>query len=204
MFHIIQREEKYFESFKEMTEQINSAAGVLVKLFDDIGNAGQYADELGQIERRCDEQAHGVLRRVNKSFITPMDREDIFALVNALDTVVDRIEETAARVVMYGVAESTPAMQDLAGILAQTAAATGRSVAMLPTNEGLIESLVEVHNLETKANALFRAGVRELFAECSDPLTIIKRKEIYETLEASIASCDLAANVLEGAALKNT
>src|ERR687883_247692 len=103
MFKILPREEKYFELFDQMAEKIHFAAGVLVKLFGDMANAGQYATQLSEVEHEADGITHEVLKRLNKSFITPIDREDIHALISAMDTVVDLIESVAARVIMYGV-----------------------------------------------------------------------------------------------------
>jgi uncharacterized protein len=203
MFGILPREEKYFELFNEMARLINAAGQALIKLFDDVANAERYADELQKIEHQCDEITHDVLKRLNKSFITPIDREDIHALTSALDTVVDLMEGTAARVIMYGVKESTPAMQELARLLSETAAVLGRSVAKLNSNEGLLDSLVEVHNLESKADSIYREAMRELFAENSDALAVLKSKEIYEKLESAIDACEGAANVVENITLKN-
>jgi predicted phosphate transport protein (TIGR00153 family) len=203
MFSIIPREEKYFKMFNEMAGLVDGAAQTLVRLFEDMADAERYAEELHTIEHKCDELTHEVLRRLNKSFITPIDREDIHALISALDTVVDLMEGTAARIIMYGVKESTPAMRELAHLLAETAAVLGRSVAMLNSTEGLLDSLVEVHNLEAKGDGLYRTAVKELFAGNTDALGVLKCKEIYEKLENAIDACEGAANVLEGITLKN-
>jgi uncharacterized protein len=203
MFGILPREEKYFELFNEMARLIDVAGKALISLFDDMANAERIALELQTIEHQCDEITHDVLKRLNKSFITPIDREDIHALTNALDTVVDLMEGTAARVIMYGITESTPAMQELARLLSETAAVLGRSVAKLNSNEGLLDSLVEVHNLESKGDGIYRKAMRELFSENSDTLAILKCKEIYEKLENAIDACEGAANVVENITLKN-
>lgn len=203
MFSIIPREEKYFELFNEMSASIDAAGQTLVKLFEDIANAERYAEEMSRMEHKCDELTHDVLTRLNKSFITPIDREDIHALITALDTVVDLMEGTAARVIMYGVKESTAAMQELARLLAETAGALGRSVAKLNSTEGLLDSLVEVHELETKGDGLYRKAMTELFAGDTDARGVIKCKEIYEKLENAIDACEGAANVLENITLKN-
>lgn len=203
MFSIIPREEKYFELFNEMAGLIDVAGNTLVKLFDDTANAERYAQELQEIEHKCDELTHDVLKRLNKSFITPIDREDIHALISALDTVVDLMEGTAARVIMYGVKETTPAMKELSRLLAETAAVLGRSVAKLNSNEAILDSLVEVHDLESKGDGIYRKAVTELFAENTDALGILKCKELYEKLESAIDACEGAANVLENITLKN-
>jgi hypothetical protein len=203
MFGIIPREEKYFELFNEMSGLIDVAGRTLVKLFDDTANAGRYAGELQAIEHQCDELTHDVLKRLNKSFITPIDREDIHALIKAMDTVVDLMEGTAARIIMYGIKESTPAMQELSRLLAETARVLGQSVARLNSTEGLMDSLLEVHTLESKGDGIYRKAVTELFAENTDALGIIKCKEIYEKLENAIDACEDAANVVENIMLKN-
>lgn len=203
MFSIIPREEKYFALFNEMAGLIDAASRTLVKLFDDTANAARYAEELHAIEHQCDELNHDVVKRLNKSFITPIDREDIHALVSALDSVVDLIEGTAARVIMYGVKESTPAMRELSRLLAETAAALARSVGKLNSNEAIIDSLLEVHSLESKGDGIYRKAMTELFAENTDALGVLKCKEVYEKLENAIDACEGAANVLENITLKN-
>jgi uncharacterized protein len=203
MFNIIPREEKYFELFDQMAEKMNLAAAVLIRLFDDIASAEQYAAELGAVEHEADEITHEVLKRLTKSFITPIDREDIHSLISAMDTVVDLIESVAARVIMYGVREATPAMRELAGVLAETASATGRSVLKIHSHEDMTENIVEVHNLEAKGDAMFRSAMRELFAGSTDALNIMKCKEVYERLESAIDACEGAANVVENIKLKN-
>lgn len=203
MFHIIPRDEKYFGAFKGMAELINRAARSLVELFDDISNAESRAESLREIERQCDEMAHDVLKRVNKSFVTPIDREDIFALANALDTIADEIELTAACVVMYGLGKTPPAMKEMAGVLAEATSATSDSVAMLSSAEELTESLPRIRALSSKGNAIYRRAIRELFAGNNDTLEVLKQKEVYEIIEAAIQGCDAASNILEGIALKN-
>ncbi|MFP5264928.1 MAG: DUF47 domain-containing protein [Blastocatellia bacterium] len=203
MFSIIPREEKYFDLFNEMAAMVDGAGRALVAMFDDMADARRYAEELRMIERKCDELTREVLKRLNKSFITPIDREDIHALISALDTVVDLMEGTAARVIMYGVEESTPDMRELARLLAETAGVLGRSVAKLQSNEGVLDSLLEVHSLESKGDELYRKAVRELFASSTDALGVIKCKEIYEKLENAIDACEGAADVLENITLKN-
>ena len=204
MFKFLPKEEKYFELFDRMADQINIAAAMLIKLFDDIGNVERHAEELKRIEHQADELSHDVMKRLNKSFITPIDREDIHALISAMDTVVDSIEGVAARAVMYGVTESTPAMKELTRILAETATATGRAVAKMQSHEDMADLIVEVHTLEAQGDVVYRKAVRELFAQTSDALTVLKDKEIYEKLESAIDACEVAANVLENIRIKNS
>jgi uncharacterized protein len=204
MFNLLPRDEKYFDLFDKMAERINQASAVLMQLFDDTANAERYADELRTIEHQADEIAHDVLKRLNKSFVTPIDREDIHALINAMDTVVDMIESVAARVIMYGVKDSTPAMKELSRILAETSAATGRAVAQMHSHKDMADLIIEVHDLEAKGDAVYRAAVRELFAKNSDALTVMKCKEVYEKLEAAIDACEDASNVLENIRIKNS
>jgi uncharacterized protein Yka (UPF0111/DUF47 family) len=104
---------------------------------------------------------------------------------------------------MYGVKESTPAMKELSRLLAETASVLGRSVAKLNSNEAILDSLVEVHDLESKGDGVYRKAMTELFAESTDALGILKCKEVYEKLESAIDACEGAANVLESITLKN-
>ncbi|HEY7915249.1 MAG TPA: DUF47 family protein [Blastocatellia bacterium] len=203
MFRLIQREEKYFELFREMASRIDSAASTLKTLFDNMADAAKLADELYEIEHQCDDISHQVLRRLNKSFVTPIDREDIYALINALDTIVDLIEETSARVIIYGLTESTPAMRELASLLKNAAAATSHAVSNISDDGDVEGRLAEVHRLEGESDAVFRKAMRELFAADHNPIEVMKRKDMYERLEAAIDACEEAANVIENIKLKN-
>lgn len=204
MFNLIPRDEKYFELFDKMAERINEAAAVLVELFENIANAETYAENLKAIEHQADEIAHDVLKRLNKSFVTPIDREDIHSLISAMDTVVDMIESVSARVIMYGVRESTPAMKELSRVLAETSQATGRAVATMHSHDDMADLIIEVHALEARGDTIYRAAVRELFEGNSDALAVMKSKEVYEKLEAAIDACEDASNVLENIRIKNS
>jgi len=204
MFKILPKEEKYFQLFDKMAEQINLAASTLIVLFDDMDNVDRHAEELKKVEHDADELTHDVLKRLNKSFITPIDREDIHALISAMDTVVDMIESVAARSVMYALKQSTPQMKELTRVLAETASATGRAVAKLQSSDDLADLIVEVHSLEAKGDAIYRKAIRDLFAENNDALMVIKMKEVYEKLESAIDACEDAANVLENIKIKNS
>lgn len=203
MFRLIQREEKYFELFREMAAKINSAAETLKMLFDNMHDSARLANELFGMEHESDDITHQVLRRLNKSFVTPIDREDIYALINALDTIVDLIEETSARTVIYGLTDSTPAMRELARLLKDTASATSHAVSNISEDGDVQGSLADIHRLEGEADALFRTAMRELFATDNDPIEVMKRKDMYERLEAAIDACEEAANVIENIKLKN-
>jgi predicted phosphate transport protein (TIGR00153 family) len=205
MFKFIPREEKYFELFQKMAERIKPSTEILVRLFNDIENAERYSAELTEIEHQCDELTHEVIKRLNKSFITPIDREDIHALITALDTIVDLIDSVAVRVLICGVKQSTPAMKELAKILADAALAAGEAVEKLSSHEeNVMETSSEIRGLETKGDQVYRRAMRELFAQGQDPILLIKHKEVYEVLEGAIGACAEAANVLENIALKNT
>ncbi len=203
MFRLIQREEKYFELFREMAAKIDSAAETLKTLFDNMQDATRLAEELFTMEHECDDISHQVLRRLNKSFVTPIDREDIYALVNGLDNVVNLIEETSARVIIFGLTESTPAMRELAHLLRSAAAATSHAVSNISDDGDVQGSLAEVHRLEGESDAVFRKAMRELFSAEQNPIEVMKRKDMYERLEAAIDACEAAVNVIENIKLKN-
>lgn len=204
MFSFLPRDEKYFDLFDKMAERMNQAAAVLIQLFEDMLNAERYADELKEIEHHADEVAHDVLKRLNKSFVTPIDREDIHALINAMDDVVDLTESVASLVIMYGVTESTPAMKQLSRVLSETSMATGRAVAKMHSNDDMTDSIIEIHTLEAQGDGIYRAAVRELFAGNDAALNVMKCKEVYEKLEAAIDACEDASNVLENIRIKNS
>jgi predicted phosphate transport protein (TIGR00153 family) len=204
-FSFLPKEEQYFSFFSQMTSYIYDAARVLVEMLGD--NNGAYADYLKrikEIEHQCDDLTHSISTKLNKSFITPFDREDIYLLSGALDDVVDLIDDAARAMVMYDVHESTAHARHFADVIQRMAVQLHEIVSMLAKPNGISPRLVELHRLENEGDEIYHSAVAELFHNATDPLTVIKWKDIYEKLEAAVDRCENVANIIESVIIKHT
>jgi len=204
MFRLLPKEEKYFDLFNRMAAHITECARLLKKLFEDFDRHAEYADQIKLVEHACDEITHDIVRRLNQTFITPIDREDIYSLATELDDIVDYMEYAARRTVLYRVEQPTAHVTQLTDVLVRIVAKLESAVAALAGGNGrVLQECVAIHGLENEGDAVHHAAVETLFSEEKDPIKIIKWKELYETLEKSIDKCEDVANVLEAIVLKN-
>jgi uncharacterized protein len=204
MFRLLPREEKYFDLFNRVALQLSTCAQLQQKLFDDFDNRVEYANQIKQIEHICDELTHDIVKRLNKTFITPIDREDIHALATGLDDVVDAIEYTARRVVLYHLEGPTQHARKMSDVLVRLTLKLEDAVKALEHNgERVLQDCTAIHTLEEEADSYHHEAVDKLFTEERDPITILKTKEIYEKMERTIDKCEDVANVLEAIVLKN-
>jgi len=204
-FSLLPKEEQYFTFFSQMTSFIYDAAHALVEMLNEKG--GDYAEHLKRIksiEHRCDDLTHSISTRLNKSFITPFDREDIYLLSGALDDIVDLIDDAARAMVMYDVHESTAHARNFAGVIERMAVQLHEVVSMLAKPNGISPRLVELHRLENEGDEIYHRAIAELFRNETDPLNVIKWKDIYEKLEATVDRCENVANIIESVIIKHT
>jgi predicted phosphate transport protein (TIGR00153 family) len=202
---LLPREEQYFTLFAQMTSYINDAAKTLVEMMSQRdGDYQEYVQRIKSIEHACDDLTHSVATRLNKSFITPFDREDIYMMSKALDDVVDLIDGAARAVVMYDIHETTEAAKQLAGIIQRMAVQLNDVVSSLQKPKGVTERLVELHRLENEGDDIYQRAVGALFHENRDPLEVIKWKDVYEKLEAAIDRSENVANIIEGVIIKHS
>lgn len=204
-FSLFPKEEQYFAFFSQMTSYIHDAARVLVEMLG--GKSSDYGAQLRrikEIEHECDELTHSISTKLNTSFITPFDREDIYLLSSALDDVVDLIDDAARAMVMYDVRESTGHARHFADIIQRMAVELHEVVSMLGKPSGITQRLVELHGLENEGDETYHNAIAELFRNTEDPLTVIKWKDIYEKLEAAIDRCENVANIIESVIIKHT
>ncbi len=200
---LIPREVRFFDYFEEQSQNIIRAASLLQELTHNFADARAKAHAIKEVEHQGDQITHEIVRRLNTSFITPIDREDIHALATRLDDVLDYIEAAAERLVVYRIKEPTSACRALADVIVTITHATDRTIRCLRTMDpGFHEHAVEVNRLENSADALLRDSLAALFDEQGDPIEVIKWKEIYETMEIVTDRCEDVANVIEGIILK--
>jgi predicted phosphate transport protein (TIGR00153 family) len=161
------------------------------------------ADEIKEVEHKCDFLTHEIIQRLHRTFVTPLDREDIHALARSLDDVMDAIDASAAIVRLYQIEHVRADARELAKLVRMSADQVVIALQALERKRGVAEPAVEINRLENEADRAHQASLRRLFEEERDPITIIKWKEILDFLEDATDRCEDVANVLEGVVVKH-
>ena len=205
ILNLIPKEEQYFDLFVQMTLYIGDAARELRQMLaDERQNYSEYSQRIKRLEHACDELTHTISTKLNKSFITPFDREDIYLMSSALDDIVDLIDDAARAIIIFDIGEIRDYANDFAGVIERMADQLREIVATLQKPKNITQRLVEIHRLENDGDDIYHAAVAELFHEERDPLTVIKWKEVYEKLEAAVDRCENVANIIESVIIKHT
>jgi predicted phosphate transport protein (TIGR00153 family) len=171
------------------------------------GDMERRAERVKQIEHECDEITHAVVAGLHKTFITPIDRNDIYRLITKMDDIMDMVEAAADRVALYDIPHMTKEAVELARCLVESAEhvlGAVSSIRDLGKPNGILQHCVEINRLENVADNVLRTALAKLFREEKDPIAVIKWKEIYETLESATDRCEDVANIIEGVVLENS
>ena len=203
MVRIIPREAKFFEMFAEMSSNLTAGARLLLELLQNYENVPISVQKIKEVERQGDELTHAILTKLNQTFITPFDREDIHKLASSLDDVLDCINAAAERLQVYKISNPPPAASELASIVVRQCEVLAKAVALLDKNQGVLEYCVEINRLENEADEIARDAIGRLFEREKDPISLIKQKELFETLEIATDKAEDVANVLESVVLKS-
>ncbi len=204
MFRILPRDQEFFVLFEKASQNILDGAELLKDLLDNFNDVREKARQIEEIEHKGDTFTHEIVRKLNTTFITPIDREDILALASSIDDVIDLIHAASTRLTLYKVVEITPQAKELGFLILKATRELHRGISRLSTQMAEVyEHCVEVNSLENEADRVCRDAIAWLFEHEKDPITILKWKEIYETLETATDRAEDAANVLESVALKN-
>jgi predicted phosphate transport protein (TIGR00153 family) len=205
-FSFIPREEKFFELFEGSAQNMVKAAQKLQQLIDTWEDVGEKLSEITVLEHEGDMITHKIMEQLNRSFITPFDREDIALLGHTLDDVTDFIHAAADAMFIYKVDRPSQRAAELADIIVQAAAEVARALTHLRRRaefKQILELCVEINRLENVADEVYRSAMGELFNDNTDIKEIIKWREVYEHMESATDRCEDVANVLEGVALKH-
>ena len=206
MFRIIPRDQEFFVLFQKASANIVEGAERLKKLLEEFDDLRERVRAIEEVEHKGDSLTHEIIRKLNTSFVTPIDREDILALTSSLDDVIDLIDAAATKLLLYKVTETTPHAKELGFLILKCVQELHKGIVHLPSPKGrdhVYEHCVEVNSIENEADRVCRDAIAYLFEHEKDPIYILKWKEIYETLETATDRCEDAANVLESVALKN-
>lgn len=203
MVRLIPRDTKFFELFADIATNLGQGARLLKRTLDDFQDVEARVSELKEIEHRGDEMTHNILTKLNQTFITPFDREDIHRLASSLDDVLDFVYAAGVRLVMFRIKHAPPAASLLAEVIVKQSDQLSEAVSRLEKrHDRVLENCMEINRLENEADLLARTAIATLFDQEKDPIALIKLKELYEVLETATDKAEDAANVLEGVVVK--
>ncbi len=202
-FRLIPREEKFFDDFTALADRIVSGATLLERMVASDPPSWDIALQIKQVENECDALTHNIIQRLNSTFVTPIDREDIHALAKSLDDVMDAIDAAAGVLRRYRMAQVRYGARELASLTWQAAMQMKVAVEALDRRTGVHERAVEVNRLENSADDVHDEALRRLFEEERDAITLIKWKEVLDLLEEATDRCEDVANVLESVVVKH-
>jgi hypothetical protein len=197
------REREFFDLFEEAGANIVRSAELLERMLDQWPDGSELAREVVVCEQEGDRITHDIIQRLNSTFVTPIDREDIYALASALDDIVDFIEETADFLSLYRIEASMDKATEMARILHQSSRAVAGAIPRLRTFKDIHHFTVEINRLENDGDRVLREALASLFERGIDPMLVIRWKDIFERLEDGIDATETVANILEGIVIKN-
>jgi hypothetical protein len=200
---LIPREEKFYDEFVTLAEEIRGGAALLVTMLAPDRPIWDKADEIKEVEHKCDFLAHEIIQRLHSTFITPLDREDIHTLARTLDDVMDAIDASAWVVRLYQIERVRPGARELAQLVSNSVDQVVLAMRALERRKGITALAIEINRLENEADRAHQTAVRRLFEDERDPLLIMKWKEIFDFLEEATDRCEDVANVVEGVVVKH-
>ena len=203
---LIPREEKFFDLFEELINKIEEGGKYFQFILENYENPMAKAAKMKEIEHEADAITHSTYDKMHRTFLTPIDREDIYTLVNKMDSIVDLIEASVARMALYKITEPTESIKAMAKILNASIVALKKLIhglRDLKNTKMMKEISVEIHTLENEGDMILRQSVARLFEEEKDVFELIKWKEIYERIEEAIDICEDVSNIVEGIVLKH-
>jgi predicted phosphate transport protein (TIGR00153 family) len=201
------KDESFFDQFEEHGRRTVDGCQALLELVTTPGDIAARAKAISEIESDCDRTTHAVVAQLHKTFITPIDRNDIHRLITKMDDVMDYVEAAAERLALYELTVMTPELGRMAQSLLASAERVLEAVTALrdfKNPEAILAKCVEINRLENETDGILRAALARLFREEKDPITIIKWKEIYELIETATDRCEDVANIIEGVVLENS
>jgi len=198
------KEIDFFEPFDKAARNVIKASSLLLSAFMDMEHIEMISKEIHETEKEGDMMTHDIIRQLNKSFITPIDREDMHALCNKIDDVLDRMWGCAERLSLFRLKEPTPEAIEMARELLVTTEMMSKAVIALRDKKYSFvqEYCIEINSLENRIDTLYRTALGRLFDEVKDPIFLVKWKEVYEFLEDASNACEDVANILEAIVLK--
>lgn len=200
---LIPREERFYDLFVADAANVLGAARLLEAMLRSYDELERRAGEIRDAEHRGDEISHDIGRRLEATFVTPFDREEIHGLISGLDDVLDYIEEVADTFVLYRIPAPTPVAIELATIIVRQCELIHEALGHLKGFKGLERYWIDIHRLENEGDLLARRAIAGLFTDQQDAIEVIRWKDIYDALESTIDKCEDVANLIERIVVKN-
>lgn len=202
-FRLIPREEKFYADFQALADEIQRGAVQLEEMLAADEPRWSKAEEIKEIEHKCDFLTHDIISRLNRTFVTPIDREDIHELAKSLDDVMDAIDAAATLVKLYKLKQIRFGARELAKTITESSKQIRLALDALEKKKGVTTHAVEINRLENEADRIHQDAVMQLFEDEKDPIVVIKWKETLDFLEHATDRCEDVANVLEGVVVKH-
>ena len=198
------KKQDFFEIFDRVGKNLICASRELVAFFESSTGRGAGIKALSDLEHANDLLTHEIIRKLNKTFITPIDREDMYALASGMDDILDLMWGAAQRFHLFKIGETTEEAAALAGTLASATDLITKALGFLKEKKYsfILDLCIEIHGLENRNDGIFRETLGKMFDSVRDPILIIKWKEVYENLESATDACEDVANILEAIVLK--
>jgi predicted phosphate transport protein (TIGR00153 family) len=200
------KETSFFDFFEQHAALTVEGCKEFLSLASTGANVTGKAKRIKEIEHETDVVTHRCVEALHKTFITPIERDDIYRLISRMDDIVDFIEAASERIALYDMKEMTPEVKDLADILvraAQQIVVAVKGLRDMKNAEPVLQACVDINRLENEGDTILRNALARLFKEEKDPITVIKWKEIYEGLETATDRCEDVANIIEGVVLEH-
>jgi hypothetical protein len=204
MLNVLPRDDRYFDRFSDLAHRIHESARIMNTFFSGEAGVAVVADQVKRLEHECDEISHEILRRIDLTFITPIDREDIHQLAVRLDDVIDLIDGTVRRLSVFKITQPTALSRNLARIVVEITRELVEAVSDLRKRKGVVEHCIRIKRFENEGDVAYHEAVASLFADHIPPIEVIKWKDVYENMERCIDQCEAVAHVLESVILKNS
>jgi predicted phosphate transport protein (TIGR00153 family) len=202
-FRLIPREEKFYDDFLALADELKRGSRLLEQMLAPDRPAWDKADEIKEVEHRCDFLTHEVISRLNRTFVTPLDREDIHTLARSLDDVMDAIDASASLVRLYRLETVRFGARELTSVISASCDQVRLALEALEHGKGMTTPAIEINRLENEADRTHQLAVSRLFDEERDPIVVMKWKETLDFLEDATDRCEDVANVLEGVVVKH-
>lgn len=205
MLQIFVKDTAFFDLFEKSAANAHEGAKLLSELMDDFRDVPERAKKIKDVEHAGDSLTHQTIEKLNSTFITPLDREDIHELICRIDDILDLVDTAAARMILYKIDQPTDDARRLAKVIVAATSIILDAVKDLRTNQlqSILKRCIDIHTQENEGDRIEQHALAALFENGHDPLHVIKWKDIYEDLEAATDRCEDVANVLEGIVLKN-
>lgn len=204
---LLPQEGKFFDYFEELSEKIEEGGLLFYSILEEFATSEGKLTRLKEIEKEADKVTFGIYQKLHQTFITPLDREDIYALAHEMDTILDVIVSAAIRMYVYNLKTVTPELKEIARILNISICEVKRAACLLRNDKKNVKELMEIcvtiNSLENEADYVLRQAMATLFQNEKNAKELLKLKEIYERVEGATDVCEDVSNVIEGIVLKH-